>query len=82
MLVTAAGLSEVLTLFVLAGITLRGRGDDAIGLGYGILNRSGYAVVVFLSVATNLIAPALINFASRSAIRKQASASLQVIRIG
>jgi len=32
-----------------------------IGLGFGILSRSSYGVVVFMSVATTIIAPALIK---------------------
>jgi Kef-type K+ transport system membrane component KefB len=34
-----------------------------IGLGFGILSRASYGVVVFMSVATTIVAPALINMA-------------------
>jgi Kef-type K+ transport system membrane component KefB len=37
-----------------------------IGLGYGILTRDSYGVVVFMSVATTMIAPPLIKVAYRS----------------
>jgi Na+:H+ antiporter len=36
-----------------------------IGLGFGIIEQSVYGVVVFMSVATTLVAPPLINFAFR-----------------
>jgi Kef-type K+ transport system membrane component KefB len=36
-----------------------------IGLGFGILSRSSYGVVVFMSVATTIIAPALIKLTYR-----------------
>jgi hypothetical protein len=35
-------------------------------LGFGILSRSSYAVVVFMPVATTLVAPPLIKIAYRS----------------
>jgi Kef-type K+ transport system membrane component KefB len=40
-----------------------------IGLGYGILSQSSYGVVVFMSVASTVVAPPLIKIAYRSLIR-------------
>jgi len=37
-----------------------------IGLGFGILSRSSYGVVVFMSVATTILAPPLIKIAYRT----------------
>jgi Kef-type K+ transport system membrane component KefB len=36
-----------------------------IGLGFGIISQSVYGVVVFMSVATTVVAPPLINIAFR-----------------
>jgi Kef-type K+ transport system membrane component KefB len=54
-----------------------------LGLGYGILSRSSYGVVVFMSVATTILSPPLIKIA----YRKQLSGSAilpgeEVLRIG
>ncbi len=40
-----------------------------IGLGFGILSRSSYGVVVFMSVATTIIAPPLIKIAYRNQLK-------------
>ncbi len=53
-----------------------------IGLSYGILTRSIYAVVVFMSVATTLIAPPLIKAAYRGLARETADSGSEVIRVG
>jgi Kef-type K+ transport system membrane component KefB len=54
-----------------------------IGLGFGILTRDTYAVVVFMSVATTIAAPPLIKIAYRSLIDKgSAAAGEEVLRLG
>jgi Kef-type K+ transport system membrane component KefB len=40
-----------------------------IGLGFGILSRSSYGVVVFMSVASTIVAPPLIKIAYRSILK-------------
>ena len=54
-----------------------------LGLGYGILSRSSYGVVVFMSVATTILSPPLIKIAYRKLL--SGSAILpgeEVLRIG
>jgi Kef-type K+ transport system membrane component KefB len=41
-----------------------------IGLGFGILSRSSYGVVVFMSVATTIVAPPLIKIAYRKLLEE------------
>jgi Kef-type K+ transport system membrane component KefB len=54
-----------------------------IGLGFGILSQSSYGVVVFMSVATTLVAPPLIKIAYRSLLETgQAEAGEEVLRLG
>jgi len=54
-----------------------------IGLGYGILTRNSYAVIVFMSVATTIVAPPLIKIAYRSAAARGAAESPdEVLRMG
>ncbi len=54
-----------------------------IGLGYGILSRSSYGVVVFMSVATTIIAPPLIKAAWKSPAGAGSEPSPEeIIRLG
>jgi Kef-type K+ transport system membrane component KefB len=54
-----------------------------IGLGFGILSQSSYGVVVFMSVATTLVAPPLIKIAFRKLLETgQAEAGEEVLRLG
>jgi Kef-type K+ transport system membrane component KefB len=54
-----------------------------IGLGFGILTRSSYGVVVFMSVATTVVAPALIRIAYRPLLQAEmAEPSEEVLRLG
>jgi Kef-type K+ transport system membrane component KefB len=54
-----------------------------IGLGFGILSRSSYGVVVFMSVATTILAPPLLKIAYRKVL-PDGAAELgdEVLRIG
>jgi Kef-type K+ transport system membrane component KefB len=54
-----------------------------IGLGFGILTRSSYGVVVFMSVATTIVAPPLIKVAYRTLLRPNAmEAEQEALRVG
>jgi Kef-type K+ transport system membrane component KefB len=54
-----------------------------IGLGFGILTRDTYGVVVFMSVATTIVAPPLIRVAYRSLLDKgRDQMSEEVLRLG
>jgi len=54
-----------------------------IGLGFGILSRSSYGGVVFMSVATTIVAPPVINMAYRSLPKTAAPDSgEEVYRVG
>jgi len=54
-----------------------------IGLGFGILTRSSYGVVVFMSVATTIVAPPMIKVAYRSLLRSSAvGPAEEVLRMG
>ena len=54
-----------------------------IGLGFGILTRSSYGVVVFMSVATTIVAPPMIKIAYRSLLKTAAGEpSAEVLRMG
>ena len=60
----AAALGKAEALRVGVGMIPRGEVGMVvaqIGLGFGILSRSSYGIVVFMSVATTIIAPALIK---------------------
>lgn len=62
----ALGLGKIDALRIGVGMIPRGEVGmivAQIGLGFGILSRSSYAVVVFMSVATTVIAPLLIKIA-------------------
>ncbi|HWF10576.1 MAG TPA: cation:proton antiporter [Bryobacteraceae bacterium] len=54
-----------------------------IGLGFGILTRESYGVVVFMSVATTIVAPPLIKIAYRSLLEAgTAEEPVEVLRMG
>jgi Kef-type K+ transport system membrane component KefB len=54
-----------------------------IGLGFGILTRSSYGVVVFMSVATTIVAPPLIKVAYRSLLQSaRTEEPEEVLRLG
>lgn len=54
-----------------------------IGLGFGILTRESYGVVVFMSVATTIVAPPLIKIAYRSLLETgTAEQPEEVLRLG
>jgi Kef-type K+ transport system membrane component KefB len=54
-----------------------------IGLGFGILTPNTYGVVVFMSVATTIVAPPLIRIAYRSLLDKgRDQMSEEVLRLG
>ncbi len=64
----ALGLGKTNALRVGVGMIPRGEVGMVvaqIGLGFGILSRSSYGVVVFMSVATTIVAPVLIKVAWR-----------------
>jgi Kef-type K+ transport system membrane component KefB len=50
-----------------------------IGLGYGILTQSVYSVIVFMSVATTIIAPSLIRLAYRTVSTARAEEELEEV---
>ena len=54
-----------------------------IGLGFGILSQSSYGVVVFMSVATTIVAPPLIKVAYRKLLAEgQGEIGEEVLRLG
>jgi Na+:H+ antiporter len=54
-----------------------------IGLGFGVISRNVYGVVVFMSVATTIVAPPLIKIAFRTLLNTaQPDQSEEVFRIG
>jgi Kef-type K+ transport system membrane component KefB len=54
-----------------------------IGLGFGILSRSSYAVVVFMSVATTIAAPPLIKIAYGKSLQlRRNEAEEEILRMG
>jgi len=53
-----------------------------IGLGFGILSRSSYAVVVFMSVATTIVAPLLIKIAHGNVARFAGEEEEETLRVG
>ncbi len=69
----AYGLGRVDALRVGVGMIPRGEvgmGVAQIGLGFGIIKQNVYGVVVFMSVATTIVAPPLINIAFRGLMQK------------
>jgi Kef-type K+ transport system membrane component KefB len=68
----ALGLGKADALRIGVGMIPRGEVGMVvaqIGLGFGILSRSSYGVVVFMSVATTIVSPPLIKFAYRQLLR-------------
>jgi Kef-type K+ transport system membrane component KefB len=52
-----------------------------IGLGFGILSQSSYGVVVFMSVASTIVAPPLIKIAYRDLARQAGEFAEEVVRV-
>ncbi len=80
----AYGLGRADALRVAIGMIPRGEVGMVvaqIGLGFGIISPNVYGVVVFMSVATTIVAPPLINIAFRGLIEKGVKAS-EDFRIG
>jgi Kef-type K+ transport system membrane component KefB len=82
----ALGLGKTDALRIGVGMIPRGEVGmivAQIGLGFGILTRSSYSVVVFMSVATTIIAPPLIKIAFRDLLRARSlGAQEEVLRVG
>jgi Kef-type K+ transport system membrane component KefB len=82
----AIGLGKVNALRVGVGMIPRGEVGmivAQIGLGFGILSRNSYAVVVFMSVATTIVAPPLIKMAyGRVREVRRGEMEEEVIRVG
>jgi Kef-type K+ transport system membrane component KefB len=83
----ALGLGKVNALRVGVGMIPRGEVGmivAQIGLGFGILGRSSYAVVVFMSVATTIVAPPLIKIAygGLSQPRRDEMQEEEILRMG
>jgi Kef-type K+ transport system membrane component KefB len=82
----ALGLGKVDALRVGVGMIPRGEVGmivAQIGLGFGILSRSSYSVVVFMSVATTLVAPPLIKIAYRRLLESRGEQpGEEVLRMG
>lgn len=81
--VAALGLGKTEALRIGVGMIPRGEVGmlvAQIGLGFGILTRSSYGVVVFMSVATTVIAPPLIKLAYKGMPRSPLKE--EVLRVG
>jgi Kef-type K+ transport system membrane component KefB len=82
----ALGLGKTDALRIGVGMIPRGEVGmivAQIGLGFGILTRSSYSVVVFMSVATTIIAPPLIKIAFRDLLRARSLGEQEeVLRVG
>lgn len=82
----ALGLGKVEALRIGVGMIPRGEVGmivAQIGLGYGILSRSSYSVVVFMSVATTLVAPPLLKIAYKSILESRGGElEEEVLRVG
>jgi Kef-type K+ transport system membrane component KefB len=82
----ALGLGKVEALRVGIGMIPRGEVGmivAQIGLGFGILSRSSYSVVVFMSVATTVVAPPLLKVAYRSLLESRGhQLENEVLRLG
>jgi Kef-type K+ transport system membrane component KefB len=82
----AVGLGK--TNAVRIGIGMIPRGEVGmivaqIGLAFGILTRSSYSVVVFMSVATTIVAPPLIKVAYKNLLQPDGSDLMEeVLRVG
>lgn len=73
----ALGLGKTEALRVGVGMVPRGEVGMVVaqlGLGFGILSQSSYGVVVFMSVATTIVAPPLIKIAYRTLLPAEAAA--------
>jgi Kef-type K+ transport system membrane component KefB len=81
----ALGLGKADALRIGVGMIPRGEVGMVvaqIGLGFGILSRSSYGVVVFMSVATTIVAPPLIKIAYRKLLQAGApEAEEEVLRL-
>jgi Kef-type K+ transport system membrane component KefB len=82
----ALGLGKTDALRVGVGMIPRGEVGmivAQIGLGFGILTRSSYGVVVFMSVATTILAPPLIKVAYGKLLRSEGiRVEDEVVRVG
>jgi Kef-type K+ transport system membrane component KefB len=82
----ALGLGKVNALRVGVGMIPRGEVGmivAQIGLGFGILSRGSYSVVVFMSVATTIVAPPLLKIAYRSLLETRGrQLGEEVLRMG
>jgi Kef-type K+ transport system membrane component KefB len=82
----AIGLGKAEALRIGVGMIPRGEVGmivAQIGLGFGILTRSSYGVVVFMSVATTILAPPLIKLTYGKALGTNAmEANEEVLRVG
>ena len=81
----AAGLGRTEALRVGVGMIPRGEVGMVvaqIGLGFGILSRASYGVVVFMSVATTIVAPPLIKLAYRGTLEPDADSPEEVLHLG
>ena len=82
----ALGLGKIDAFRVGVGMIPRGEVGmivAQIGLGFGILSRSSYSVVVFMSVATTIVAPPLIKVAYRSLLESRGEQpGEEVLRMG
>jgi Kef-type K+ transport system membrane component KefB len=81
----ALGLGKADALRVGVGMIPRGEVGMVvaqIGLGFGILSHTSYGVVVFMSVATTIVAPPLINIAFRGLHSAVPDREEEVVRLG
>ena len=82
----ALGMGKAAALRVGVGMIPRGEVGMVvaqIGLGFGILSKSSYGIVVFMSVATTIVAPPLIKIAYKSLLKAGPPAIEQeVFRLG
>ncbi len=82
----ALGLGKADALRIGVGMIPRGEVGMVvaqIGLGFGIISQTVYGVVVFMSVATTIVAPPLIKIAFRSLLEtKQAEPPEEVFHLG
>jgi Kef-type K+ transport system membrane component KefB len=82
----ALGLGKADALRIGVGMIPRGEVGMVvaqIGLGFGIISQNVYGVVVFMSVATTIVAPPLIKVTFRSLMNtKQAEAPEETFRLG
>lgn len=80
----ALGMGKADALRVGVGMVPRGEVGMVvaqIGLGFGILSHSSYGVVVFMSVATTIVAPPLIKVAYRKFLEEGQAVGDEVVRV-